>query len=145
VSFLKPCSFCGSREPGKHSNATWAWNRADGQRVAWRQRLCVQCYITNVAGLDAALTEEPFSCPICHTEAGEAMDPCYLTIFIPGYGPRRLEMGTCGPCAVEIRNRAQQGGVKLDDSQASFGGQGQGPQTDPALEVWKSLGIQPRE
>jgi len=145
MSFLKPCSYCGSQLPGKHSNATWAWNRADGERVAYRQRLCVQCYLTNVAPLETATRDDPLNCPLCHTAAGEAMDPVYLTIFIPSYGPLRLEMGTDGACAVEVRNRALQGALRLENREPSFGGQGTGPQTDPALAVWASLGIQPRE
>lgn len=142
---LFPCSACGERRPGKLSNATWAWFRADSTRVAWRQRLCIDCYVANVAALETATAENPLSCPVCHTDAGDGMDPCYLTLYVPGIGPLRLEMATCGACAVEIRNRAMEGATKLDDRLASSGGQDSGPQTNPANNVWAQLGITPRE
>lgn len=142
---LFPCSSCGQRSPGKYSSATWAWWRADNVRVAYRQRLCVQCFVQNAAGLEGACRDEPLNCPACHTAPGDDMDPCYLTVFIPGVGPVRLEMATCGPCAVEIRNRAMVGAQKLDDRPVQSGGQDPGPQTDPALQVWRDLGIAPRE
>jgi hypothetical protein len=142
---LYPCSFCGQRAVGKLASATWAWWNADNSRVAWRQRLCVACYVTNVAGIEAAVEEEALNCPLCHTASQSDMDPCYLTIFVPAYGPRRIEMATCGACAVEVRNRALTGAVKLDDRQDSSGGLDSGPQTDPALDVWRQLGIHPNE
>jgi|GEM_PF-3534967 len=146
MSLLTPCSFCGEHRAGeKLSNATWAWWRADNERVAWRQRLCVGCYVTNVSPLEQGCAEEPYDCPVCHTAPGEAVDPTYLTIFIPGWGRRRLEMATCGPCAVEVRNRAQVGSRKLDDRRLQSEGQDPGPQTDPSLAAWQALGILPRE
>jgi hypothetical protein len=142
---LFPCSSCHERKPGKFSSVTWAWWRADNVRTAHRQRLCVDCYIMNVAGLDSAAREEPLNCPSCHTDPDDQMDPTYVTSFIPGIGPVRLELATCAPCAVEVRNRALVGAVKLDDRPAEFGGQNPGPQTDSSLEVWRALGIAPRE
>ncbi len=144
MSLFIPCDACKRVNVGKLSNATWAWWRADNVRVAWRQRLCVECYLMNVAGLEQATHENPMSCPLCHALPGEQLDPCYLTIYVPAYGPLRLEMATCAPCAVEIRNRAQVGAKLLDDRRASSGGQDSGPQIDPELAAWRALGIEPR-
>ncbi len=145
MSLIIPCGSCGRTNVGKLSSATWAWWNADNVRVAWRQNLCVDCYVTNVAVLETSTRENPVDCPVCHSAPGEQLDPCYLTIFIPGVGPVRLEMATCAPCAVEVRVRAQQGSRKLEDRRASSEGLEPGPQTDPALAVWKALGIAPRE
>ena len=145
MSLLHPCSACGSRAPGKNAQATWAWWRADNVRVAWRQQLCLNCYTLRVQPLEQACGVDPLNCPLCHTDPLEAMDPTYLTVFVPGLGPLRLEMATCGPCAVQLRNSAQEGATKLDDRLSPFGGQSLGPQTDPALEAWRALGIAPRE
>jgi len=145
MSLIIPCSFCGRTNVGKYSSATWAWVRADGVRVAWRQRLCVDCYCTNIAVLDTAVREDPLSCPACHTQAGDDMDPCYLTVFVPGVGPCRYEFATCGPDAAELRIRAQKGGTLLPDRPASSGGLDPSPQESPAIAVWKALGIEPRE
>lgn len=142
---LFPCSVCGERAVGKLSSATWAWWRADNVRVAWRQRLCVACFAAGVAPLEHETRAEPLNCPLCHTAPGDDMDPCYLTVYVPGIGPIRLEMATCGACAVEVRQRAQQGAVKLDDRQVESGGQGPGPQTDAGLDAWRALGLVPNE
>jgi hypothetical protein len=141
---LFPCSFCGQRAVGKLSSATWAWWTLDNARVAYRQRLCVQCYMTNIIVLEQSARDEPLVCPNCHTDPGESMDPCYLTVFVPGVGPLRVEMATCGACALQVRERATMGAYKLDDRQPSSGGLDSGPQTDPQLAAWKALGIEPR-
>lgn len=140
---LFPCSACGIRAVGKLASATWAWWTADNQRVAWRQRLCTACYVANVAGLETAVSAEPLNCPLCHTDPAADMDPCYLTVYVPGYGKKRLEIATCGPCAVEVRNRALAGASRLDDREPAFGGQDPGPQTDPELDVWRAIGVRP--
>lgn len=145
MSLLIPCSACGQKLPGKMANVTWAWWTAANERVAWRQKLCFDCFASNCAPLVADVQTAPLDCPVCHSDAGENMDPCYLTAFLPGVGPVRAEMGTCAPCAVDIRNRAQAGAVKLDDRQSSFGGQVPGPQTDTVPNVWAQLGILPNE
>jgi hypothetical protein len=71
------------------------------------------------------------------------MDPVYLTVFVPGTGPLRLEMPTDGACAVKLRILAQTGSQELDGQGGASVGQGPGPQTpnDP----WAALGIQPRD
>jgi len=145
VSLFIPCSACGEREPGKLCSATWAWWRADNKRTAWRQNLCVKCYILRVQPLEMAIGENPLSCPVCHTDAGAALDITYLTCFVPGLGPLRLEMGTCAACAVTIRLAGQENARKLEDRLTKSEGQDPGPQTDPALEAWRALGIAPRD
>lgn len=142
---LYPCSFCGRKSTEKMSNATWAWWTADQQRVAWRQRLCIECFVTNVAGLEQSTRDDPFNCPACHTDQSDDLDPVYLTVFLPGVGPLRLEMATDPKCAVEIRNRALQGAHKLEDRETQFGGQDPGPRTSNTPSAWAALGIAPRE
>jgi len=145
MSLIVPCGSCGRLNVGKLSSATWAWWNAENTRVAWRQNLCVECYCTSVAGLDNAVREDPLSCPVCHTAPQDQLDPCYLTIYVPGVGPMRYEFATCAPCAVEVRVRGQVGARKLLDRQASSGGLDPSPQTDPALAAWRALGLEPRE
>jgi hypothetical protein len=73
------------------------------------------------------------------------MDPVYLTVYVPGTGPVRLEMPFDPACAAEMRVFGMTGARKLDDQGASFGGQGPGPQTSTPDSTWAALGIQPRE
>ena len=136
---LYPCSACGERTPGKLAQTTWAWWRADNARVAFRQRLCTACFAMTVAPLEVNTREFEQTCPACGIDTTQDMDPVYCTTFVPNVGRVRLEMPTCAPCAVELRNRAQKGAVRLEDR--SDPAEGRGPQTDDA---WAGLGIQPR-
>jgi len=139
---LIPCSFCGLRAPGKLSSTTWAWYRADGVRVAYRQRLCLACFAANVVPLEVETREFSLACPMCHVDASDDLDAVYATIFVPGMGKITLELPTDAKCAAELRRRAQQGAEKLETSE--FGGQGSGPQTGSQDSAWAQLGIQPR-
>lgn len=142
MSLFIPCSYCGERKVGKYSQATWAWWRADNVRVAYRQKLCLDCFVTNIAPLEVATRDSEYLCPVCHTAADDQLDPTYLTVYIPSVGPLRLEMGTCAACAVEVRVRAQKGADLLDDRLKNLGAAA--PSTYTPDEVWKALGIEPR-
>jgi hypothetical protein len=138
---LFPCSGCGERVPEKLAQATWAWNLADGSRVAYRQRLCLACYASVVLPLGTKVAESLYTCPLCGGDPGDDMDPVYLTVFTPGIGKGRLEMATCSACAVEIRTRARSGAVKLDDRPMPE--QTPGPRTDVHADPWAALGLKP--
>lgn len=145
------CSACGERPVGqKLAQATWAWWNAANERVAWRQRLCVACYASTLAPLSVeaeraaqeVTTGDALVCPMCHSISEDDMDPVYVTTFVPGHGPIRLELPLCGPCAVEIRNRAMAGATRLADRE--FGGQAPGPQTNTPASAWDAfLGSRP--
>lgn len=80
-------------------------------------------------------------CPACGTSTENDMDPVYVTTYVPSIGRVRLELPLCAPCAVEIRNRAQQGATKLEDRDPESWGRG--PKTE-AITAWAALGIEPR-
>lgn len=142
---LYPCSSCGQRATGKLSSVTWAWNRADNQRVAYRQRLCVGCFTVNVLGLPMLPAEAEITCPRCGIGTQNDMDPIYATAFVPGIGRYDLEWATCAPCAVEVRVAAQENAELLADrQQGSLGAGGSGPQTISAGDTWRALGLEPR-
>jgi len=142
---LIPCDFCGSRVPEKLAQATWAWYRADGQRVAWRQRLCTACYCQNLLPLDKPTDFDAITCPACGVATDHDMDPVYATVYVPGSGKNSFEFPTCPACAVELRNRAQHGAVRLEDRQ-SVEGPSAGPSTTTTREsYWSKIGILPAE
>lgn len=146
---LYPCSGCGSRPVGvKHASATWAWNDANGRRVAYRQRLCVGCFAQRVLALPLVQADQELTCPYCGISTGEGMDPNYCTAFVPGTGRFDFEWPTCAPCAVQLRTHAQEGGERLEDRLDQFGGLGPGPRTPAgpisATTVWDSLGLRPQ-
>ena len=138
---LFPCSRCHERGPGKLASVTWAWYRADGQRVAYRQKLDMPCVAAICAPLIQAVEEWSLNCAVCHIDASDDLDAVYLTAFWPGRGKESYEFPLCSACAVEIRNRAQEGADKLESRE--FGGQDSGPQT-MTPDAWAQLGIRPR-
>jgi len=141
MSLLVPCDYCGARDKGKSAWLVWAWNRADKVRVAYKQRLCVTCVATNLQPLLINAQEDPLNCPVCHISADDAMDPIYLTYILPGWGKEQAEFATCGPCAVEVRIRAQQGGELLEDRQV---GVGVATPTQMGVSAWDALGLRPQ-
>ena len=138
------CSFCGKREAPKYAQCTWAWQNANRERVAWRQRLCPGCFAVNVLALekDVAATD-PLTCPACGIDTEHDYDAVYLTAYVPGAGKIRYEWPLCAPHAVEVRIRAQENAERLEDRQ--LGASPQAPSQDDAPDVWASLGIRPRE
>jgi len=140
MSLLVPCSYCGARDRGKNAWLVWAWNRADGERVAWRQKLCVTCVATNLSPLLINAQESPLSCPACHAGTESDMDPIFVTYIIPGWDKQQGEFATCGPCAVEIRNRAQTGADRMEDRLV---GVGAAAPTQTSVSAWDQLGLRP--
>ena len=142
---LIPCDSCAKRVQEKLSQVTWAWYRADGQRVAFRQRLCVTCYCTNLLPLDKEKDFDNLTCPACGVGTDRDMDPVYATAFVPSAGRQQFEFATCAPCAVEIRNRAQVGAQKLEGERSSR--EASGGLTTPTTResYWSQIGIIPAE
>jgi hypothetical protein len=143
---LIPCDTCHQRVPEKLCQTTWAWYRADGERVAYRQRMCAACFCSRVLPMDVELDyANGLTCPVCHISTDEDMDPCYATSFLPGRGKMSLELATCGACAVRVRASAQEGATKLEDKRVEGPGD-TSPSTPTTREsYWSQLGIRPRE
>ena len=138
---LYPCSACGQRAPGKLAQVYWAWLRADQSRVSYKQRLCTTCYCMHVLPVAAEAVSNVVACPVCHAGTLDDMDPVYATIYLPGQDRTDAEMALCGPCAVEVRNRALLGAEQLVDRGAEVGGPS--PQPVTAADAWAALGIRP--
>jgi hypothetical protein len=139
---LYPCSTCGQRKNGKQASLYWAWYLADGNRKAVRQRECVDCYAEWFLPLWKASYSDPADCPLCHTESLAEMDACYVKVFVPGSPEQEIAFPTCGPCAVELRNRALEGSIDLPNREGELRGLGPSTKTS-GLEVWNSLGLDP--
>lgn len=141
---LIPCDFCGKRVPEKLCQTTWAWYVSNGERVAYRQRLCTACFCANVLPLNKPMDFEALTCPACGISVEHDMDPVYATAFPPGSGRMQFEFATCAPCAVDVRNRAQQGAARLEGMESR--GASASPSTPTTREsYWAGLGIIPRE
>jgi hypothetical protein len=138
---LQPCSSCGQRSREKLAWVYWAWNTADGKRSGWLQKLCAACFGMNVLPIYLDSMSEILQCPVCHSGTESDYDAVYGTIYAPGQPRIDMECATCGPCAVEVRNRAQVGATKLPDRRDDVGGPA--PQLPSAADAWAALGLVP--
>ena len=138
---LYPCSLDGKRHPGKLAQVYWAWVKADGERLALRQRLCQGCYMESVYPVAIAAQSALAACPVCHISTVDDMDPVYATVFLPKQPRGDVEMALCPPCAVRIRVMAQTGSEPLEDRGIGVGGPA--PLGPDAADSWAAIGIPP--
>jgi hypothetical protein len=141
---LIPCSVCRERPAEKLSQVTWAWNPRPKERLAYRQRLCVACFVANVAMLDKPIERTgSLTCPVCGIDVEHDMEPVYCTSYVPGTGKWTLELPLCPGCAVEVRVRAQTNAELLPEREPVS--RGLAPGSTPGTGAWAALGIVPRE
>lgn len=84
-------------------------------------------------------TENPESCPICHTVCGREADPVYATVYIPKREPEEIGFELCGSDAVAVRARAQDGAQKLADRELGV----RGPSPSSSTSAWDAIGLNP--
>jgi hypothetical protein len=135
---------CGESVPEGLTWATWAWNRADGVRVAYKQKLCLACVAGTVAPLYVACESPLMTCPACGIDTAEDMDPVYCTFIPKGVGMLRIEAPMCGACAAILRLKAQTGAVELEDRDLQSRGQDLAPRPT-AAQTFEALGLVPRD
>jgi hypothetical protein len=140
---LRKCSMCSESQSDTLTWCTWAWNRADGERVAYKQKLCVQCIATTVAPLYVACESPIMTCPNCGIDTTEDMDPVYATFIPKGLGMMRIEAPMCASCAAQLRLKAQNGAEKLENRDFESRGQETAPRPS-AAQTWEALGLVPR-
>jgi len=125
---LRPvCAADGSRTAGKLASLYWAWFNANGERTAWKQRLCAAHAEQRLADLLAHSNDASGSaslCPSCGTSSEQDLDPIYLTVYAPHTERLDLELATCAPCAVSIRISAQEGAERLPNREQTITGSG---------------------
>jgi hypothetical protein len=134
---IRPCHLCRQRVPGKLSSAYWAWFLADGERVAWRQRLCMPCLTNHFLPIlrNASSTSMDVStCPACGGSSESDSDPVFLVLYLPKTDPKEFELNTFAACAAKTRGSIFELGERLPNRQAEV----RGPSSD-ALDPWAEL------
>ncbi len=119
-----PCAMHGHRIDGKLATAYWAWFRADGERTAWKQRICAPCVREVLGALLAAAAAENSdvtACPACGKDSSQDLDPIYLNLYLPKQEGREFALTTCAVCAVTLRQRFLERAVKLPNRELSPG------------------------
>ena len=140
MAIVKTCTHCAGTQSEPLFWAVGAWNRADGVRVAYKQRLCLTCVATKVAPLQVHSDTNVMTCPGCGIDTAQDWDAVYLTWIPKGVGTLRAEAPFCGACAAVFRVWWQEGGELLEDREASFRGQEAAPEYS-ASQTLASLGI----
>jgi hypothetical protein len=141
---LKTCTSCKGTQTDTLTWSVWAWNRADGVRVAYKHKLCLACVTTRLAPLYVACESPVMNCPQCGIDTSEDMDPVYCTFVLHGSGKKRLEAPMCASCAVELRVFAMTGAEFQEDRDPSSRGLDSAPRYG-SEETWRDLGFLPRE
>ena len=140
---LQACNGCGERKHGKYANTTVAWWNVANKRLAYRLKICTDCFLEHIEPVRLAVESDEFNCPYCHTDPGPDSDPTYLTLFVPNFGKLQIECNTCAADAVKLRSFAVEHGELLQD--VVVGGQGPGPQqAPPTWDEWLKAGINAR-
>ena len=134
---LVPCAVGPHRCPEKPSTLFWAWNRSDGLRVAYKQRLCVGHFAERIVPLQVASESDLLVCPCCGIDTADDLDAVYCTIYLPGVGRSDLELATCSACAARVRIGAEENALKLEDRQA---GAASPAPAHASADVWRALG-----
>lgn len=137
-----PCSRHGQRAPGKLASVYWAWFDADGVRHAYKERLCIPCFVENVVAWNVEAEANPNSCPVCHTVAQGDADPVFSTVYVPGRGPEETVWQTCGVCAVRVRGPIVASGDPLGDRELGASVEGPRPLTQASpTAAWDAIGL----
>jgi hypothetical protein len=136
-----PCSVCRARPSGKLASLYAAWFTTPDKRRAVKQRLCAECFKSEVTALYAASVENGEACPSCHAAvSGDDASPIYLTLYLPGREPVEMLLPLCDVCAVTQREQFARGAQPLADRGA--GERGPSPQPSPTNQ-WDAIGLQP--
>jgi hypothetical protein len=139
---VHPCSVCRARKPGKLASAYWAWFNADGARIAWKLRYCLDCAQRHLPILSSSFsaaegTSDVFACVSCGASSEEDSDPIYCTLYLPGKEPMECALQLDSACAAKLRIPITSHGDRLPDR----GGVVRGP--SPSIAAWDALGLSP--
>lgn len=141
---LKTCSACGEKQADPLTWTVWAWNRSDGVRVAYKQKLCLTCVATKVAPLYVSCEQPDMTCPGCGIDTSDDYDAVYCAFIPRGLGKMNIDAPFCPACAVNIRVFAQTGSEELEDRGIPSRGQDLAPRYG-SEETWAALGLRPRD
>lgn len=140
---VKTCSQCGETQKESLCWTVAAWQTGDGQRVAYKQKLCLTCQAGKLAPLQVHSDNEGMLCPACRKDTAQDYDAVYLTWIPKGVGMLQAELPFCNVHAAEFRIWFKEGALELDDQDRSIGGRTSAPRYS-AAETLAALGIRPR-
>ncbi len=138
----RKCDSCGLEQASKRASMYWAWTNANGQRRAYKQLICTDCWREQVLPLVARAMEPVLICPMCGESTADGFDAVYLTYCLPGQAKDQSEMPLCGSCAVKVRNVALTGSLLPDREATRAGAEFSAPASN-SRSVWDELGLRP--
>ena len=137
---LRTCTACLQQSQGKPASVTMAYWRSDNVRVAYRHRMCFECFAEHIQPIGVGSLSELQVCAACGIDCTTDNDPVFFTSYLPGVGASRIEAPMCGPCAAVVRVWFQERGELLEST--TLGPGSQAPTIDSS-SVWAALGRMP--
>lgn len=135
---LYPCSACAQRKPGKYAAVYSAWFNGGNERIAQRQRFCLDCMSGTIAALikrQIANGDDMTICPACGEKSEGECQPVYMTIYLPKAEPLEYALPICDGCAVETREYLRNGSLPLEDRGVGVRGPSQSATLDWAAQM----------
>jgi hypothetical protein len=115
---LYPCSSCGQRQKGRLATFYNAWFDEQGERVCYRQRLCVPCVMLLreiLSGTQCENSSAVACCPMCGSDSSANQSAIYLTVYLPKQEAREYALTTCTSCAMNLHESLQVGAQLMAD------------------------------
>ena len=137
---IKRCTRCSDQATEPLFWVSVAWNRQDGERVAYKHSLCLTCVASKVVPIHTASELPTMTCPACGIDTSDDMDAIYITWIPKGVGKLRADAPFCGACAASYRVWFMEGAEKLEDRESSSRGQEAAPRYS-AAQTLAALGI----
>lgn len=116
------CSECGNRSREGFASTYLAWYPEPNVRAAYRTLHCGACapgwasLLSSARGNYADGPQDDQSlCGSCGTDTGGMWCVTYATLFVPHADRADLEMWNCEPCALKLRAKVIDIGVRLPD------------------------------
>lgn len=116
-----PCSNCGEKPPWKLATVMAWWYEENGERCAWRSRLCADCLTLLADSLKAgALADSSLlsACNMCAKDVSTGYRETYLNVYPPKQPPVERVAATCVSCADILRTAFSDRGERLQDRNA---------------------------
>lgn len=138
---VKTCTLCAGTQPEPLFWVVSAWQTADGERHAYKHKLCLTCVAARIAPLQVHSDGQGMTCPGCGIDTSQDYDAVYITWIPKGVGKLSAECPFCNACAAHYRVWFVAGAEVLENRSRSIEGHTYAPQYT-ASQTLAALGIE---
>lgn len=133
------CSYCGERQKEKAATLYLAWYPAEGDRVAYSIKSCVDCLVERwkpILVTTKSASKESDTCIGCGGSLESEDSPVFLNLYLPKQDGQAFELDFDAACAARICADITDFGKRLPNRSTGVEGS-QAPQPSPwdAIEL----------